>query len=236
MIMKVNRLFAAIILSGIWAASVRAQGIRLFVEGTGSFLKDERFFTICFAQAACGPSIGPPTLGRFRSAYASGGKVILGGEYSLAKVLGVEGAYGYGHNNLRMANLDTSQTLGYSVAAQRLSANLVAHSPTPLLGVRPYVTAGLEYDHLGPTSQAKSIAFTEGFAGQLVHLGANNKLGLNYGGGVDWGFLPTLALRIDLRDHLTGSPTYGLSGRIYPISGAAHDVELSVGLVFHVGK
>ena len=139
-------------------------------------------------------------------------------------------------HHLRVTNLSASQTLGYGVRSQRVSANLVGHSPISLLGVRPYATGGLEFDHFGPTSQAKTMAFTQGFTGQVVTLGSANKLGVNFGGGVDWSFFPTLALRLDLRDHLTGTPTYGLSGGRFPISGAAHDVEFSVGLVFHMGK
>lgn len=200
-----------------------AQGLRVFVEGSGSFLKNEQFFATGFG-------------GRFRSNYVSGGKVTAGGEFSLGKILSVEGAYGYGSNNLRMTNLGTSQELTYGVRTQRVSGNLLAHSPISFPGVRPYATAGLEYDHLGPTSQANTLAFTQGFAGQLVTLGASNKLGFNYGGGVEWGFLPTLALRLDVRDHVTGTPTYGLSSFQFPISGAAHDVETSVGITFHIGK
>jgi hypothetical protein len=195
----------------------------------GSFLEDERFFTCNVTNVACSND-------RFRSNYASGGKITLGGEYSLSKVLGLEGSYAYGRNNLRLSNLTASQTLGYGVRTQRFSANAVAHSPISFLGVRPYLTAGLEYDHLGPTSQAKTLAFTQGFAGPTATLGSNNKVGVNYGGGADWSFFPTLSLRLDLRDHITGTPTYGLSSGRYPVSGAAHDVELSAGIVFHIGK
>jgi opacity protein-like surface antigen len=194
----------------------------------GSFLGNERFFS----------QLVPAGENReqFRSNYASGGRITFAGELSLGRILGVEGSYGYGRNNLRLANLTQSQTLGYGVRAQRLSANLMAHSPVALLGLRPYATAGLEYDHLGPTSDAKTLAFTQGFAGHLVTLGASNQAGFNYGGGAEWNFLPDLALRLDLRDHITGTPTYGLPHLLFPVSGTAHDVELSAGLTFHFGK
>jgi len=219
---KLARLLPLVALALFSTPAARAQGVRVFVMGGGSFLEDERFFT----------SLGD----RFRSNYASGGKITFGGEFSLAPVFGFEGSYGYGRNNVRVTDLATSQTLGYGVRTQRLSANLVAHSPIPVLGVRPYATAGLEYDHLGPTGQAKTLAFTQGFADQLVTLGASNQVGFNYGGGVEWSFFPTLALRLDLRDHITGTPTYGLSSARFPVSGAAHGVELSAGLTFHLGK
>jgi len=162
----------------------------------------------------------------------------LGGEFTSWKIFGVEAAYGYGTNNLRVTDLSTtpSSTQGYGVKAQRFSGNLVLRSPAGMFGVRPYATAGLEYDRFGPTTQAKSAAFSQGFADQTVTLGASNKIGLNYGGGVEWSFIPMLALRLDFRDHVTGTPTYGLSSARYNISGAAHDAELSAGLVLHIGK
>jgi opacity protein-like surface antigen len=220
---RLARLVPAIILFCFSPSLAHAQGVRAFVMAGGSFLEDSRLFS-------------RPVNQRFQSSYASGGRITFGGELSLSRILGVEGSYGYGRNNLRIANLGVPSTLGYGVRSQRLSANAVGHSPVALLGIRPYVTAGLEYDHLAPTSQAKALAFTQGFAGQLVILGGNNKIGINYGGGAEWSFLPAVALRLDLRDHLTGSPTYGLSGNRYPISGAAHNVELSLGVTFHIGK
>lgn len=200
----------------------RAQGVRAFVMAGGSFLNDERFFSQSSDQ--------------FRSNYAAGGKVTFGGELSLGDILGVEASYGFGHNNLRMANLSESETLGYGVGTQRVSGNLMLHSPVAFAGLRPYGTAGLEYDHLGPTSEAKTLAFTEGFAGNVVTLGASNQFGFNFGGGAEWSFLPDLALRLDLRDHLTGTATYGLPHSLYPVSGTAHTLELSAGLTFHFGK
>jgi opacity protein-like surface antigen len=221
---KLAQLLSISVVAVAWmsASAARAQGIRVFVMGGGSFLQNERFFT----------AVGD----RFRSNYAPGGKITLGGELSLGDVAGFEGSYGYGRNNLRLRDLTESETLGYGVRSQRFSANLMLHTPTSVLGVRPYGTAGLEYDHFGPTSQAKTLAFTEGFANHLVTLGASNQVGFNFGGGAELSLLPALALRLDLRDHITGTPTYGLSSAQFHVSGAAHNVELSLGLTLHLGK
>src|SRR5713101_5004727 len=83
-----------------------AQGIRVFVEGSGSYLQNEQFFTTLFGD-------------RFRSNYVTGGKVTGGGELSLGKILGVEGAYGYGRNNLRATNLSAAGTFNYGIRTQR---------------------------------------------------------------------------------------------------------------------
>jgi len=206
----------------------RAQGVRVFAMGTGSFLLSEKFFEVA----------GDP----FRSNYAPGGKIILGGEYSRNKVLGFEVAYAYGRNNLRVADLNASPVdeAGYGVRIQRLNGNLVLHSPVELFRLRPYVTAGIEFTRYAPTSEAKELGFTGGFAGQSAMLEANNKPGINYGGGVEWSLLPKLGLRLDVRDHVTGTPRFGLSqnsssGALFPISGSAHNVEISAGFTLHFG-
>lgn len=218
----------------IGSSAARAQGIRVFVEGSGSFLLDQKNFTI--------PEVVPMTglsfLAPFRSDYATGGRITFGTEFTPWKIAGIEAAYGYGTNNLRITALTSpqtqataNQTQGYGVRSQRLSTNLVLHSPVAFLGLKPYVTGGVEYDHFGPNTPAAI-----GFANQTLSLGAANKVGLNYGGGIEWSFFPKLALRVDLRDHITGTPTYGLTSGQYSVSGLAHDPELSAGIVIHLGK
>ncbi len=213
---------------GIYPNAARAQGVRVFAMGTGSFLLSEKFF-----EVASNP---------FRSDYAPGGKIIFGGEYSTSKVIGIEVAYAYGRNNLRVADLEAAPTeeTGYGVRVQRLNGNLLVHSPVDLLSLRPYVTAGIEFTRYSPTSDAKDLAFADGFAGQQAVLEGTNKAGFNYGAGVEWGVLPALALRLDVRDHVTGTPRFGLSqdsltGAIFPVSGSAHSVEIAAGITLHFG-
>ncbi len=213
---------------GVAPDAARAQGVRVFAVGTGSFLLSEKFFEVAGD--------------RFRSNYAPGGKIILGGEYTTNRVIGLEAAYAYGRNNLRVAGLEVAPTeeAGYGVRIQRLNGNLVIHSPVKVLRLRPYVTAGIEFTRYAPTSDAKELAFTEGFANQLAVLEASNKAGINYGGGVEWSLLPALALRLDVRDHTTGTPRFGLpqestGSAIFPVSGRAHNAEISAGFTLHFG-
>jgi Outer membrane protein beta-barrel domain len=213
----------------LYTCGAYAQGVRLFVMGAGSTLYDTNRFTV--------------NTNDFRSAFSSGGKVIFGGEYSFTKILGFEGSYAYGPNDLRLTNTSntSSPTTGYGMRTQRVSGDLMVHSPASFLGVRPYLSGGLEFDHFGPTSGAQSLASNSGFAGFDTTLSASNKLGLNYGGGVEWKFFPALALRFDVRDHVTGSPNFGLpnrssSGAFFPVSGAAHNLEYAAGIVLHFGK
>jgi len=209
----------------LYLQDAQAGSIRVFVMASTSTLSDNNSFTVDAKP--------------YKSGYAGGGKVILGGEYSLSKLLGVEGAYGYGNNNLRVTNVDTRQQIGYPVGINRVSSDLVLRSPLGMMGLRPYLLAGLEYDRLGPNSEARTTASSEGFAGRTGALGASNKIGANYGGGLEWSLVPLVSLRLDLRDHVMSTPTYGLPSQastkpIFPVSGSANDFEVAVGISIHI--
>ncbi len=223
--LRLIQLVCMLVAGSYFSALAHAQGVRVFAMGSGSYLFDEKFFTTVYGS-------------QFRSNYATGGKVTFGGEVKPWKLLGFEGSYGIGGNNLRVADLTVTPSLvwSYGVRAQRYSGNAVLHSPVGLGGLRPYLTGGLEYDRLGPTTQAKKLSFAQGFAGQSgTGLGASNLLGVNVGGGVEWGLFPALGLRLDLRNHITGTPTYGLASAFYPVSGKANNLEISAGITVHLG-
>lgn len=205
----------------------QAQGARVFVMGSGSYLFSEKLFAVA----------GDP----FRSSYAPGGKVTFGGEFTTNRVLGFEAAYAIGRNNLRLTDLAASQDAGYGLLVQRLSGNLVLHSPVELLKLRPYATAGIEYTRFGPTSDAKTRAFTEGFAGQPAVLESSNQVGFNVGAGLELKVLGPLALRLDVRNHTMGTPRFGLGdssatgSALFPITGKANNLEISGGFTIHFG-
>src|SRR2546430_4928144 len=121
---KLAQLLPLVVLALFSTSAARAQGVRVFVMGGGSFLEDERFFT----------RLGD----RFRSNYASGGKITFGGEFSLAPVFCFEGSYGYGRNNLRVTDLAASQTLPYGVGSQPLTPHPAALPPLPGPGAASY--------------------------------------------------------------------------------------------------
>ena len=226
--MKVQKLVPIVVVAtvaSLSASALRGQNLSVFGMGSISSLYNNQNFLEHSIP--------------YDSSYKTGGGVTFGAEFGLNRILGVEGSYSRVRNNLSLANLGVSPAAqtGYGIHNQRISGDLVAHAPMSLLGPKPYLAGGLEFDHFAEAGTASNV-----FAGFLnAPFGAANKVGVNYGGGVDWGFLPHVALRVDVRDHLTSSPTFGFPssssiGPYFPISGAAHNVEYSAGIVLRLGK
>ena len=127
----------------------------------------------------------------------------------------------------------------------RFSADIVAHVPGVYRGVRPYVVLGVEYDRFSPTSSANHWLPRQGFAyAPTAKLASQSTGGVNFGGGIDWKLTSKVGLRIDVRDHITSSPTLGLPTSEpattglpwFPVTGIAHNIEYSIGIRYKFGK
>jgi len=211
----------------------RAQDTTVFLMGGGSSLRDARTFYEAYVK--------------FTTAYASGYRGIAGIEVPLrkSKVFGFEGSFAYGQNNLKLSNYNFNPPTvkSYGLRDSRWSGDLVAHSPSSYRGVRPYVVFGVEYDRLSPSRSASTLATTTGFgSAPVARLSSQSTGGVNFGGGIDLKMTSKLGLRLDVRDHVFGSPTFGLpsgptsaSAAFFPVSGSAHDIEYSIGIVYHFG-
>lgn len=223
-----------VVLLGASAAALHAQDYRIFVMGGGSTLLDRQRYTVYGAD--------------FESYYKTGTTFTVGAEIPVYRMLSAEGSYGIGRNNLIVNNYVNStvpnQETGYMMQDQRVSADVVAHAEKPIKGVRPYFVAGVELDRFSATSSAAALAKSEGFNGvPNTVFTPENKFGYNLGFGLDISLTHMLALRLDARDHIFGSPTFGLPSSTtsafaayYPIGGNVHDLVYSIGAVFHFGK
>ena len=217
--------------------SVRAQGYRFFIMGADSRLTDQR----SFREGPNGTSSIP-----FGSRYAGGGKVIAGVEVPLDKIFGVEGSYGFGQNNLELNYLiyNPVEVKGYGVRNNRFSVDIVGHLPGVWRGIRAYGVMGPEFDLFSPTSSAQTSATTQGFAfAPSAKLASEGHPGFNVGAGIDYKVASKVDLRIDVREHMTGSPRLGLpnaatstSAAYFPVGGPAYDLEYSLGIVYRFGK
>lgn len=213
------------------ATTGRAQDdkYRFILTGAYSNLSDARTFSEGYLP--------------FGSAYARGGKVIVGLEVPWNKIIGLEGTIGYGQNNLEVTNFNNNPTtsISYSMRAMRASGDIIVRDPNSWKGVRPYLALGIEYDDFDPTPHAETVAGAEGFAfASTAKLAADGKPGVNIGGGLDYKLSKKLDLRLDVREHVFSSPTYNLPFNTpssfgiayFPVSGSAHDLEYTIGFVY----
>jgi len=172
-----------------------------------------------------------------------GPKFTLGVAVPYGKLLSIETAFSYGPNNWVVTNTNVFPHVGvvYPVHDYIGSISGVVHAPHFLFHLRPYAEGGIEYDRFSPTPGAITEALDHGFAAVSTALITHNdKFGLNLGGGLDRKIMKRLTLRIDLRDHVTGSPAFGLpnsySAAYFPATGRANNIEYTAGFVFHLGK
>jgi len=215
------------------AAALHAQDFRVFVEGGVSSLHDKQYYKVY------GVSFG--------STYKTGNSFTVGAEYPIFKTLSAEGSYSRFRNNLAVTNFFNSTTpnnvTGYGIQGQRIMVDANAHSAKPIKGIRPYLVFGLDLDRFAPTSEGAALAQSRGFNGVPgTVLQSDDKLGYNFGFGLDISLTHMLALKLDARDHIVGTPTYGLpqnasSGvtAYYPVGGKMHDLVYSAGFVIHFG-
>ena len=241
MTMTTKRLLRGLIVSVAFClitATGRAQDTRFFVMGGGSSILDNRSFYEPIANTVL-----------YKTRYAIGGKGTAGVELPIkkSKTWSFEVAYGFGENNLKLANYNYSYypTTAYSQWANRINAGLVLRPNYTYRSGRPYLVAGVEYNRFSPTSGANKVAAEEGFAFEPTAKLGNDSMGGAYiGGGMDWKITSKVGLRMDVRDHVFKSPNLGLPNAQpgtpglawFPVTGNAQNVEYSIGLVYRFGK
>jgi hypothetical protein len=232
--LKIRKLLQGLLVVAFACASagaLRAQDLRLFIEGGVSSLHTKQYYQVYGAS--------------FSSTYRTGNSFTVGGEYPIFKTLSAEGSYSRFRNNLAVTNYVNSTTptdvIGYGIQGQRISLDANAHSGKPIKGVRPYLVFGLDLNRFAPTSGGAALAQSRGFNGVAdTVLKTDDRIGYNFGGGFDIGITHMLAIRIDARDHVSRTPSYGLPGSAtssfgayYPVTGKMQDLVFSAGFVIH---
>lgn len=250
----VKRTVAALVVLTAWlgsAGGARAQNLGLFKNasldifamGGGSTLVNPQSFT---------------EAGRlYHARFTPGYKYVIGASVPYGKLLSFEGSFTGGPNNLVLANEEifphtsgppASQT--YPIRVYNGSLSAVFHAPFSFRQLHPYAAAGVDYSRFSPTREAIAIATNYGFGSVSTapYFTHNDKFGLNVGVGATRRLTKRLSLRIDLRDHVSSSPGFGLLGAglsplegtttvpIYPVKGRVNNIVYTAGFVYHLGK
>jgi hypothetical protein len=181
---------------------------------------------------------------QYHANYAKGYKFAGGIGIPVGQILEVEATYTTGSNNLQLTNdsLTPRQLRSYGVVEHMGSLDAVGHAPVARWGFHPYAAAGLDYTRYAPTAAGNQVAATYGWAAVTpATLAADIKLGMNVGFGVERKLAPHVTFRLDIRDHITSAPNFGLAANaptapIFPVSGYAQNVVYTAGIVVHFEK
>lgn len=153
-----------------------------------------------------------------------------------------EVSYGFSKNNLDITDLGlpAPREREFETNVHQFVANLLYSFRQLRYGPRPFVTAGLGWSRFSPTSEARTRAVIGNFLDRAAVIEADNQFNFNFGGGLEGRLSDRFGFRVDLRDHVTGMPRFGLPKEplrdrpFFPVDGAIHNVELSGGLVIHL--
>jgi hypothetical protein len=108
--------------------------------------------------------------------------------------------------------------------------------------LRPFLSTGIGVAHFAPTSAAKTQASFQ-FIDSPATLSSDNKLSVTIAGGIEARSRHRIGLRLDVMDHISGIPTYGVpqtssgpGAASYPVSGIVHNIQVEAGLVLYLWR
>ena len=228
--MRSGRIISSLILLLLlvipWAcAQDPPPSLEVFLEGGGSFLNGSsgQIVVVC-PMAACpiGVVCSCPS-GALSNTFSKTARAFAGGRYRFTRHDALEASYSYSPNHFTM------QPSGFSAGSAYNRVDLISFNYVRYLWVKsrvqPFVTTGLGVNRFSGPSNASAVIYG--------YVSADNgwQFAWNYGGGADLVFLRYLALRLELRDYVTGQPA-AIQAYGNTITGTSHNVAPSVGIVF----
>jgi hypothetical protein len=152
------------------------------------------------------------------SSFSKTGRAFAGARLRFTRHDAIEASYSYSPNHFSLQQ--GTQSLGSAYNRVNLiSFNYVRYLWTRTR-VQPFATAGLGTNRFsGPTSASAVLS-------GWVKADNGYQFAWNYGGGADLVLRRHLALRLELRDYVTGQPSF--------ITGTSHNVVPSAGIVFRL--
>ena len=199
-----------------WAGAQDAPPrLELFAEGGGSFLNNGQISPICVQ--VCTPS-GCTPCPSATSSFSKTGRLLTGARLRFTRHDAIEASYSYSPNHLSIQ--EGTQSLGS--AYNRV--DLISFNYVRYLWIRtrvqPFATAGLGTNRFsGPSSAGLVVS-------GWVKADNGYQFAWNYGAGADIVLRRHFALRLELRDYVTGQPS--------SITGTSHNIVPSVGIVFRL--
>jgi len=211
-------LILLLLLAFPWACAQDAPPrLEVLAEGGGSFLNSGTGLVPLMCVQVCTPSgCTPCPPGTATSSFSKTVRIVAGARYRFTRHDAIEASYSYSPNHLSLQLGTESLGSAYS------HVDLISFNYVRYLSVRsrvqPFATAGVGMNRFSGPSNASAVLYG--------YVNADNgwQFAWNYGAGADLVLQRQLALRLELRDYVTGQPSF--------ITGSSHNVVPSVGIVF----
>jgi len=199
-----------------WAfAESPAPSLEVFLGGGSSFSNSgsgtETLFPPCPVLSTCAPlSV------RMTRSFPETVNPTVGARYRFTRHNALEASNSYSSYHFAVQPAGQSALAGYN-RADVVSFNYVRYLSAKAR-VQPFLTAGLGINRFSGPKNAPAVV--------NGYVNADNgwRFAWNYGGGADLVLERHLALRVELRDYVTGQPSI--------ITGTSHNFVPSVGVVF----
>ena len=217
--MRIIRIIAPWLLSLFftcsWAGAQDAPPrLEVFAEGGGSFLNNGTREML--VAVSCPPQICLPEPALVTSSFSKTARLFTGARLRITRHDALEANYSYSPN--RLAFQEGMQTFGAAYNRVDLICFNYVRYLWAKTRVQPFATAGVGTNRFsGGPSTVPALE---------VSVGPDNgwQFAWNYGGGADIVLQRHLALRLELRDYVTGQPNF--------ITGTSHNIVPSAGIVF----
>jgi len=222
--MRTVRTMPSLILSLLfffpWAfAQSPTPRLEVFLEGGSSFSNSGS--VTANLKYPC-PNCPCPTSGCVASPVSMTGsfpetiRPTAGARYRFTRHSALEASYSYSLYHFVAQPSGQSALAGYN-RADLVSFNYVAYLPVKAR-VQPFLTIGLGTNRFSGPSKASAV--------EDGYIKADNgwQFAWNYGGGADIVFQRHFAVRMELRDNVTGQPSI--------LPGTSHNLVASLGVVF----
>ena len=157
------------------------------------------------------------------SSFSKTARPITGARLRFTRHDALEASYSYSPNHFSLQQAGQPTLSGYN-RVDLISFNYVRYLWVKTR-VQPFVTGGLGVNRFSGPSNASAVL------SGLVNADNGWQFAWNYGGGADLVLQRHFALRLELRDYITGQPTV-ITGTGHNITGTSHNIVPSAGIVF----
>jgi hypothetical protein len=200
--------------------------LEVFLQSGGSFLNGSSGQVAVFCPALACP-VGVPCscpAGALSSTFSKTARAFAGGRYRFTRHDALEASYSYSPNVFSLQPAGQPALSGYN-RVDLISFNYVRYLWAKK-SIQPFVTGGLGVNRFSGPSNASAVV--------SGYVSADNgwQFAWNFGGGADLVLQRHLALRLELRDYITGQPKPTFISGITGMGGTSHNIVPSAGLVF----